>query len=75
MDKHRNTETLKNQMSAKKKPTEEKKTASEIVTVEVINQPLHEAGDRREKGDRFQVTAERAESLRHFVRIVEETTP
>lgn len=55
-------------MSAKKKPTEEKK--DERVTVEVMNQPLYEEGARREKGDRFELTAERAEGLRHFVRIV-----
>lgn len=44
-----------------------------LVTVEVINQPIFEDNARREKGDRFQVTARRADAIRHFVRVVEDT--
>jgi hypothetical protein len=61
-------------MSAKKKEDSQRRSQTaateETVTVEVINQPLYEEGARREKGDRFQLTAARAEGLRHFVRII-----
>jgi len=57
-------------MSAKKK-TETK--SGQTVTVEVINQPIHENDAHQAKGARFETTPERAEALRHFVRII--TTP
>lgn len=63
-------------MSAKKKPAEESQrrsrtdATSESVTVEVINQSIFEQGAVRHLGARFETTAERAECLRHFVKIV-----
>jgi hypothetical protein len=61
-------------MSAKKKkPIEEpgQDVPAATVTVEVINQPIYEADAYRPKGARFELPFERAEALRHFVKIIQ----
>lgn len=63
-------------MSAKKKTTSKPAAASgDLVTVEVINQPIYEEGAVREKGHIFQISARRADALRHFVKIVSTEEP
>jgi hypothetical protein len=55
----------------KKKEEQGQVVPATTVTVEVINQPIYEADAYRAKGARFELPFERAEALRHFVKIVE----
>jgi len=59
-------------MSAKKKqePKNAPPAEDSLIMVEVINQPIYEAGVTREKGTCFETTAARADALRHFVKIL-----
>jgi len=57
-------------MAAKKKPTETPPTAPELVTVEVIQQPIYENDAHHVKGARFQTTPARAAGLAALVKIV-----